>query len=125
MAHYRANVNHYSNVCFCHFDNEERMFEWISEKIWQKVSSFEECEAWTREQESSYIEILVIDNLKTFFINRRDYVFVISKLQDLSNRLIKMPLSKRRDILLNRFSIAYDIADKMKEISPEIWQGEI
>ncbi len=125
MTHYRVNVNHYSSECFCHFDNEDRMFEWISDRIGQKVSSFEECEDWTRAQESAYIEILVIDNLKTFFINRRDYVFVISKLQDLSNRLIKMPLSKRRDILLNRFSIAYDIADKMKEISPEIWQGEI
>lgn len=125
MAHYRANVNHYSSECFCHFDNEDRMFEWISDRIGQKVSSFEECEDWTRTQDSAYIEVLVIDNLKTFFINRQDYVIVLSKVRDLSYKVTKMPYSKRRNKVFHGFSLAYDIAERMKEISPEIWQGEI
>lgn len=125
MAHYRANVNHHSSECFCHFDNEDRMFEWISDRIGQKVSSYEECEAWTHAQESAYIDVLVIKDIKIFFTNRRDYVLVLSKLRDLSYRLINMPRSKRRNRIFNRFGIAFDIADRMKEISPEIWQGEI
>lgn len=125
MAHYRANVNHYSNVCFCHFDSECKMFEWISERIGEEVSTFEECEDWTQAQESAYIDVLVIKDIKIFFTNRRDYVLVLSKLRDLSYRLINMPRSKRRNRIFNRFGIAFDIADRMKEISPEIWQGEI
>ena len=91
VCHYRANVNHHHTDCFHHFDNEARMFAWISERIGEDVHSFEDCDAWTKRQATSpahskgYIEILFF-NPKEFYEIRRAYVLKLRECEDIMTK---------------------------------------
>ena len=126
--HYRVNIGHYSPECFHFFNDEERMFLWISDRIDQRVCTYEECEEWTRLQDDefgSYIEILVIDDLKKFYKLRKKYVLTNRLIEDVMDKARRLPRSPKRDRLLEKFSILYDNANKLAEEHPEIWMGEI
>ena len=131
MAHYRANVCHYAMDCFKHFDNEQKMFAWISERIEEKVSSYEECEEWTTSQEydvahtNGYIEILEIPDVKEFYRVRREYVTELQKAKDLMEKVQRMPKSARRDRLFDAYTFAYENANDLYAEDTYIWYGEI
>ena len=131
MAHYRANVNHRSSECFKHFDNEEKMFAWISERIGEKVNSYQECEKWTCRQDigvahtNGYIEILVIEDIKNFYKLRREYVTLLKKCDDIMFKAQRMATSRKRDMVLDAFRWAYDDAATLYGLYPEVWQGEL
>lgn len=126
--HYRVNIGHFATECFHHFDNEDRMFQWISEMIGEKVSSFEDCEEWTRKQDDEkgrYIEILCIDNIPEFYKHRREYVQCLQDCDDLMTKAQRLPLGAKRDYLIRRFGKRYEDANWYWDAYPEIWQGEI
>lgn len=126
--HYRVNIGHFATECFHHFDNEDRMFQWISEMIGEKVSSFEDCEEWTRKQDDEkgrYIEILCIDNIPEFYKHRREYVQCLQDCDDLMTKAQRLPLGAKRDYLIRRFGKRYEDANLYWDAYPEIWQGEI
>lgn len=125
MAHYRANVNYSSAECFKHFDNEERMFAWISEQAGEKITSFEECEKWTEKQRMGYIEVLELFDLKDFYAHRREYVTKLRQCDDLMQKAQRMEKSLRRDRVLIAYSYAYEDANQLYGLYPEVWQGEI
>ena len=122
--HYRANVGHSSEDCFHHFDNEETMFEWISKTIGEKVSSYEDCENWTRKSDS-YIEVIEIDDLKDFYANRREFVQKVRKSQDYMDKARKLKKCRKRDRFIKMFQDAYDDAYDLSREHPEVWHGEI
>lgn len=131
MVHYRANVNHFATECFKHFDNEKKMFDWISERIGEKVSSINECEEWTRKQEydvahtKGYINILTLNDLKDFFVWRKAYVTSIEKYNDFMFKASKTENVRRRADLLFDYGTQYDNANEYTKWCPAIWQGEI
>ena len=129
--HYRANIGNHSPSCFHHFDNEREMFAWISNRIGQKVSSFDDCEDWSRKkyyennEQGSYIEILCIENLRDFYHNRQEYVMKLRECSDCMDKVQRMKKSPRRDFFFYMFSRAYDEANNIFGTHPEVWQGEI
>ena len=131
QEHYRANVCHYASNCFHHFDNEQKMFAWISDRIGKKVSSYKQCEDWGRDQEwgiahtNGYIEILVIDDLKEFYRKRQEYVAELRKCDDLMHKSQRMQKSFKRDRVFHDFTCAYENANVIYGTNPEVWQGEI
>lgn len=130
VCHYRANVNHHHTDCFHHFDNEARMFAWISERIGEQVHSFEDCEAWTKKQATSpahckgYIEILYIKP-KEFYDERRAYVMKLRECDDIMAKAQRTRNDKRLKRLLAEYSFAYDDANWYWGVNPAVWQGEI
>lgn len=131
MPHYRANVNHLSAECFKHFDNEEKMFSWISEKVGETIRSYEECEGWGRRQEygiahtHGYIEVLEIYDIKEFYKLRREYLTFLRKCDDLMYRAQRMKKSFKRDRVFDSYSWAYQSAHDLYGLYPQVWQGEI
>ena len=126
--HFRVNIGHYSPNCFHHFDNEQTMFRWISEKVGEKISSFDDCEAWTRKQDDehvSYIEILYMNDIKEFYENRRAYVQKVHECEDSMTKAQKKTLAGNRNVQMAKFAKAYDEAHWYWDMYPEVWQGEI
>ncbi len=126
--HFRVNIGHYHTDCFHHFDNEQTMFRWISEKVGEEISSFDDCEAWTRKQDDKhglYIEILYISNLKRFYKNRRAYIQKVHECEDAMERAQRKTLNNNRSVQMSMFAKAYNAAAELCELFPEVWQGEI
>ena len=130
MPHLRANVNHDSSVCFKHFDNEEKMFKWISQRIGKEVHSYEECEEWSRHQEygdnpKNWIEVLYFDDVKEFYTMRQDYLNNLRQLDDAIAKAQRLPKCLKRDILLKRINMRYEDAFRCIDQEPAIWYGEV
>lgn len=125
QIHLRANVGHFEEECFKHFDNERRMFKWISSRIGKKVSSYEECEDWTRENDGLYIEIIEIDDLEDFYKRRQEYVSAIERARTAMYHAQKTKRGNNRDKHLQKFKAAYDYLDYFLSAHPEVWHGEI
>ena len=126
--HFRVNIGHYSPDCFHHFDNEQTMFRWISEKVGEEIHSFDDCEAWTRKQDDehgSYIEILYMSDIKEFYENRRAYVQKVRECEDSMTKAQRKTLAGNRNVQMAKFSKAYDEAHWYWDMYPEVWQGEI
>ena len=124
--HFRVNIGHHSPDCFHHFDDEKKMFRWISEKVGTEIHSFDDCEAWTRKQpEGSYIEVLYFNDLKEFYKNRRAYVLKVRECEDYSEKARRKTLAVKRNNQMAMFSKAYADANGYWDMYPEVWQGEI
>lgn len=124
MIHLRANVNHSAAECFHHFDDEEKMFDWISEITGERITSYGDCENWTSKQRMGYIEVLVIDDMKKFMFYRREYVDILNRCDTLLQKSQRR-VGKRRSEMLNRFNENYDAACTWADHHPEVWQGEV
>ena len=125
--HYRVNIGHKTQDCFRHFDDEKKMFKWISERIGMDVDSFYECEEWTRKHNGKcglYIEILTFENVKDFYFKRCEYMQIMNRCD---NALTKARRRKgnRRAIMCEEFDKNYEAAQVWADIYPEVWQGEI
>ncbi len=129
-THYRANYNHYATECFHHFDDEKEMYKWVSEKIGRIVTTMEDVDKWTDEQNigiahrKGYVDILHF-NVYEFYENRRKYVELLRKCNDLQYKAQKTRSQLKRMKLLDEFKSCYEDAQYMSDIYPEVWQGEI
>ena len=124
--HYRVNIGHSSPECFHHFDDATRMFAWISDKIGERVSSFEDCEIWTRQQEDEkYIEILHIADIRRFYQRRREYVQCLRQTTDCFEKAQRLQSGSKRSHLIRLAGKYYEDAHWYWDADPEVWQGEI
>jgi len=122
VTHYRVNVNHHSAECFKHFDNEAKMFDWISEKTGANIRTFEEAEKWG--DKHNYCEILYL-NVRDYYENRREYVLKLRECEDIMSKAQRTRNDKKLKRLLRDYSFAYDDANWYWGAYPEVWQGEI
>lgn len=126
--HFRVNIGHFSTDCFHHFDDEKKMFRWISEKVGTEIHSFDDCEAWTRKQDDqhgSYIEILYFNDIKEFYKNRRAYIQKVHECENFLEKAQRTSLTEKRKTLMAMYAKAYDDANWYWGMYPEVWQGEI
>lgn len=120
--HFRVNVNHHSTECFHYFDNEAKMFDWISEKTGTEIRTFEDAEKWG--DKHNYCEILYVDP-KTYYQYRREYVMLLQKCNDIMAKAQRVRNDTKLKRLLYAYSFAYDDANWYWGAYPEVWQGEI
>lgn len=131
MTHYRANVNHRSADCFCYFSSKQKMFDWISEKVGEKISSFADIKKWNEKMyvgvahAKGSIEIESFKDLKDFFKYRRAYVLRLRLCDDLMYRMQRLGRCIKRDVMLESFARSYEDANEYCACYPAIWQGEI
>lgn len=128
MEHLRVNIGHFSNECFRHFDNESKMFQWISKQVGCPINSYADCESWTRKQDDErglYIEILHFSNVKDFYRKRREYIGLIDRCNTLLKRAQQAPNRIKRSYYLDIFSENYYLACDLVEEHPVVWQGEV
>ena len=126
--HFRVNIGHYSPDCFHHFDNEQKMFSWISEKVGEEIHSFDDSEEWTRKQDDehgSYIEILYFNDIKEFYKIRREYIQCLRDTQDYFDKARVLPPGIKRNYLMRLAGKRYEDANWYWDMYPEVWQGEI
>lgn len=128
MEHLRVNIGHFSNECFCHFDNEHKMFQWISKRVGCPINSYADCESWTRKQDDEhglYIEILHFNDVKDFYRKRREYIGLIDRCNTYLEKAQQASSHCKRSYYLNIFGENYDFANHLAEEYPIVWQGEV
>lgn len=126
MEHLRVNIGCHSSDCFHYFDNEYRMFHWISEHIGHPVNSYADCENWTVQQkdERLYIEILSFD-VTDFYAKRKQYINLIDRCNTYLRKAQQATSFDKRSRFLDIFSDNYEAANQLAENHPFVWQGEI
>lgn len=129
--HYKANVNHWGSDCFKYFDDNKKMYEWISERIGENVSSFNECQEWNLRQHvgiahtKGYIDIYSIQDIKDYYKQRRAYITKVRQCEDLLCKVQKVTERFKRSWVMASFSWAYQDAEDIRSEHPQVWQGEI
>ena len=121
--HYRANIGHQSSKCFRYFDNEDRMFEWISNKTGTEIRSVDDCIKWSCHQRNLYIEIIRIDCISDFYRVRRKYIQKVKECENFNAKAQRKP--RKRNYYLEMSQYAFGKAEDYAEANPEVWQGEI
>lgn len=130
-THYRVNVGIYAPECFKHFDDEKKMFAWISGRIGKRVTSFDDCEKWNELQDEKailtrrLIGFVEFDDIKEFFRARKRYAELIRKCNDIMDKARMVEGVVKRSSLLNKFYSLYDKAEELASTNPEAWYGEI
>lgn len=123
--HYKANIGHSSSECFKYFGDENGMFAWISERVGETITTFEECEDWTRRQDDEfglYIEVIEIENIYDYFNLRKTY---LKTMQNANDCLAKARHGRNVTHFLSEFNRHYELAFDIMGLHPEVWQGEI
>lgn len=120
--HFHVNVNHHSSSCFHYFDNEARMFDWISEKTGTEIRTFEDAEKWGDKR--NYCEILYLDP-KTYYQQRKEYVSLLNTCSTLMYKAQCARKIRSTKHFLYQYGRIYDDANWYWDMYPEVWQGEI
>lgn len=122
--HYKVGIGADNPNNFFYCDTKEKLFEWINRKVFQTVKDWYDIEAYNTKHKFAPIEVILF-NPKDYYDHRRQYVSNVRKCEDIVQRALCIARSPRRDSLLKEFSRAYNDADSLWDMYPEVWQGEI
>lgn len=122
--HYKVGIGADNPNNFFYCDTKEKLFEWINSKVLSSVKDWYDIEAYNTQHKFAPIEVILFEP-KDYYDNRRQYVTNVRKCNNLMQRLQSIDRSPRRDRLLREFNRAYNDADALWDMYPEVWQGEI
>lgn len=122
--HYKVGIGADNPNNFFYCDTRDKLFEWINSKVCQSVNDWPDIETYNREHKSAKIEVILFYP-KNYYEYRKQYVANIQKCNDLMLRCQCIARSHKRDSLLEKFNRAYNDADSLWDMYPEVWQGEI
>lgn len=122
--HYKVGIGADNPNNFFYCDTKEKVFEWINSKVFQSVNDWPDIETYNREHKFAKIEVILF-NPKDYYEYRKQYVNNVRRCDDLMLRVQCIARSPKRDRLLEEFSRAYNDAESLWDMYPEVWQGEI
>lgn len=111
----------------CYFNDEQKMFAWLSGHVGQHIHSFKCVERYNKMYDSRIIPSLIVINeigdLKRNLKLRKQYVSHLNACDTLQFRAQKA-LMPRRGRLIGKFSYHYNLADTLAD-EAVVWHGEI
>ena len=122
--HYKVGIGADNPNNFFYCDTKEKLFEWINSKVFPSVKGWYDIETYNKQHKFAPIEVILFSP-KYYYKHRRQYVSNIRKCSDLMLRCQCIAKSPKRDRILDEFSRAYNDADAVWDMYPEVWQGEI
>ena len=122
--HYKVGIGADNPNNFFYCDTKEKVFGWINSKVFQSVNDWQDIENYNRDHKFAKIEVILF-NPKDYYAYRKQYVTNIRKCNDLMLRCQCIAKSPKRDSLMEEFNRAYNDADSLWDMYPEVWQGEI
>lgn len=122
--HYKVGIGADNPNNFFYCDTKDKLFEWINSRVFQTIKDWHDIETYNREHKFAKIEVILFEP-KDYYEYRKQYVANIQKCNDLMLRCQCIAKSPKRDRILEEFSRAYNDADSIWDMYPEVWQGEI
>lgn len=122
--HYKVGIGADNPNNFFYCDTKDKLFEWINSRVFQTIKDWHDIETYNDNHKSARIEVILFYP-KNYYEYRKQYVANIQKCNDLMLRCQCIAKSPKRDRILDEFSRAYNDADALWDMYPEVWQGEI
>ena len=122
--HYKVGIGADNPNNFFYCDTKEKLFEWINSKVFPSVKDWNDIETYNAQHKFAPIEVILFEP-KDYYDNRRQYVTNVRKCNNLMQRVQCIDRSPRRDRLFREFDRAYNDANALWDMYPEVWQGEI
>jgi hypothetical protein len=122
--HYKVGIGADNPNNFFYCDTKDKLFEWINSRVFQTIKDWYDIETYNDNHKSARIEVILFYP-KNYYEYRKKYVSNIHKCNDLMLRCQCITKSPKRDRILYEFSRAYNDADALWDMYPEVWQGEI
>ena len=122
--HYKVSIGADNPNNFFYCDTKEKVFGWINSKVFKTINDWQDIEIYNRDHKFATIEVILF-NPKDYYTYRKQYVTNIRKCNDLMLRCQCIAKSPKRDSLMEEFNRAYNDADSLWDMYPEVWQGEI
>ena len=122
--HYKVGIGADNPNNFFYCDTKDKLFEWINSRVFQTIKDWHDIETYNDNHESAKIEVILFYP-KNYYEYRKKYVANIQKCNDLMLRCQCIAKSPKRDSLMEEFNRAYNDADSLWDMYPEVWQGEI
>ena len=122
--HYKVGIGADNPNNFFYCDTKEKLFEWINSRVFECIKDWYDIETYNEQHKFAKIDVILF-NPRDFYEHRKQYVTNIRRCNDLMLRCQCVAKSPKRDRLLEEFSRAYNDADSLWDMYPEVWQGEI
>lgn len=122
--HYKVNIGHADPNLFFYCDSWKKALDWINSKVFVTIKDEHDIEEYNKEHPFAPIEYLYF-RPDEYYQNRKEYVLNVRKCDDLMRNAQCLLKSARRDKLFEEFGRAYDDANCIWDMYPEVWQGEI
>jgi len=122
--HYKVGIGADNPNNFFYCDTKEKLFEWINSKVFPSVKDWYDIETYNTQHKFAPIEVILF-NPKDYYKHRMQYVSNVRKCEDIMPLLLCLDKSPKKDRLVREFSRAYNDADALWDMYPEVWQGEI
>ena len=122
--HYKVNIGCADTNDFHYCDTWQKVLDWLNSKVFATIKTQSDIDAYNEQHKFAQIDVILFEP-KDYYDHRRHYVSNIRKCSDLMLRCQCIAKSPKRDRILNEFSRAYNDADALLDMYPEVWQGEI
>ena len=122
--HYKVSIGADNPNNFFYCDTWQRVLDWLNTKVFATIKTKQDIDAYNEQHTFAKIDVILFEP-KDYYDHRRQYVSNIHKCNDLMLRCQCIAKSPKRDRILYEFSRAYNDADALWDMYPEVWQGEI
>lgn len=122
--HYKVNIGADNPNNFFYCDTWQKVLDWLNSKVFATIKDQRDIDAYNEQHKLSQISILIF-NPKEYYQNRKPYVESVQKCDAIMRRCQCVEKPPKRNRLFRDFSLAYDYANYLWYMHPEVWQGEI
>lgn len=121
--HYKVGIGADNPNNFFYCDTKDKLFAWINRKGFKTINDWPDIETYNKQHKFAPIEVILFEP-KNYYDHRRQYVSNIQKCNDLMLRC-QCVARHKRERPFHEFNQAYNDADSIWDMYPEVWQGEI
>lgn len=123
-SHYKVNIGHDDTNLFHYCDSWKKVLEWINSKVFSTIKDEHDIEEYNKKHQLAPIEYIYFLP-ENYYKKRKEYVAYVRRCNDVMTRCQCIARSPKRDKLFEEFGRAYDNANCLWDMYPEVWQGEI
>ena len=122
--HYKVSIGADNPNNFFYCDTWTKVLDWLNGRVFDTIKNQTDIDLYNERHKFAKINVIIF-NPKDYYRYRKQYVSNIRRCNDLMLRCQCIAKSPKRDLLLEEFNRAYNDADSLWDMYPEVWQGEI
>jgi len=122
--HYKVGIGADNPNNFFYCDTWQKVLDWLNGKVFATIKTQQDIDAYNTRHKFAPIDVILFEP-KDYYHHRRQYVTNVRKCEDIMQRVQNIARSPKRDRLFSEFGSAYDDANSLWDMYPEVWQGEI
>lgn len=122
--HYKVSIGADNPNNFHYCDSWQKVLDWLNSKVFPTIKTQQDIDAYNEQHKFAKIDVILFEP-KDYYDHRRQYMTNIRKCNDLMLRCQCIEKSPKRNRFFREFNRAYNDADSLWDMYPEVWQGEI